>query len=33
VDFGHDGRVVRFKIVQASKVVGNVKEIQFAVAG
>jgi uncharacterized protein YuzE len=31
-DFGYDGGVVRFEIMQASKVVQNAREIQFAVA-
>jgi uncharacterized protein YuzE len=31
-DFGHDGGVVRFEIMHASKVVHNAREIQFAVA-
>lgn len=31
-DFGYDGGVVRFEIMQASKVVQNTKEIQFAIA-
>ncbi|MBI4611441.1 MAG: DUF2283 domain-containing protein [Candidatus Rokubacteria bacterium] len=31
-DFGHDGGIVRFEIMQASKVVQNTREIQFAVA-
>ena len=30
-DFGFDGGVVRFEIMQASKVVKNAREIQFAV--
>ncbi len=30
-DFGYDGGVVRFEIMQASKTVGNAREIQFAV--
>ncbi len=30
-DFGYDGGVVRFEIMQASKVVKNAREIQFAV--
>jgi uncharacterized protein YuzE len=30
-DFGHDGGIVRFEILQASKVVGNTREILFAV--
>ncbi len=28
-DFGYDGGVVRFEIMQASKVVENTKEMQF----
>jgi uncharacterized protein YuzE len=31
-DFGYDGGVVRFEIMNASKVVQNAREIQFAVA-
>lgn len=31
-DFGYDGGVVRFEILQASKVVQNTREIQFAIA-
>ncbi|MDD3579865.1 MAG: DUF2283 domain-containing protein [Desulfobacca sp.] len=31
VDFGYDGGIVRFEILQASKVVHNAREIQFAV--
>lgn len=30
-DFGYGGGVVRFEILQASKVVENAREIQFAV--
>lgn len=30
-DFGYDGGIVRFEILQASKVVQNTKEMQFAV--
>lgn len=30
-DFGYDGGIVRFEIMQASKVVQNAREIQFAV--
>ncbi len=30
-DFGYDGGVVRFEIMQASKVIQNAREIQFAV--
>jgi uncharacterized protein YuzE len=32
-DFGYDGGIVRFEILQASKVVQNAKEMQFAVTG
>ena len=32
-DFGYDGGVVRFEILQASKIVQNAREMQFAVAG
>ena len=31
-DFGYDGGVVRFEIMQASRVVKNAREIQFAVS-
>ena len=31
VDFGYDGSVARFEIMQASKMVQNTREIQFAV--
>lgn len=31
-DFGYDGAVVRFEIMQASKVVENAREISFAVS-
>ena len=31
-DFGYDGGVVRFEIMQASKIVKNTREIQFAVS-
>jgi uncharacterized protein YuzE len=31
IDFGYDGGVVRFEIMQASKVVQNTREIHFAV--
>lgn len=31
VDFGYDGGPVRIEILQASKVVENTREIQFAV--
>ena len=30
-DFGHDGKIVRFEILEASKVVQNAREMQFAV--
>jgi uncharacterized protein YuzE len=30
-DFGHDGGIVRFEILQASKVVEKAREIQFAI--
>ncbi len=30
-DFGYDGGIVRLEILQASKVVQNTREIQFAV--
>lgn len=30
-DFGHDGGIVRFEILDASKVVANTREMQFAV--
>ena len=30
-DFGYDGGIVRFEIMQASKVVQNTREIHFAV--
>lgn len=29
-DFGHDGGIVRFEILDASKVVQNTREMQFA---
>jgi uncharacterized protein YuzE len=29
-DFGHDGGIVRFEILQASAVVENAREVQFA---
>ncbi len=32
-DFGYDGGIVRFEILQASQVVENTREIQFAVDG
>ncbi len=31
VDFGYDGGIVRLEILQASRVVENTREIQFAV--
>ena len=31
-DFGYDGGVVRFEIMQASKVVENAREIQFGIS-
>jgi uncharacterized protein YuzE len=31
-DFGYDGGVVRFEIMQASKVVENTREMQFVVS-
>jgi len=30
-DFGYDGGIMRFEILQASKVVQNAGEIQFAI--
>jgi uncharacterized protein YuzE len=32
-DFGYDGGIVRFEILQASRLVKNTREIQFAVSG
>ena len=32
-DFGYDGGVVRFEVLDASKQVENANEMQFAVAG
>lgn len=32
-DFGHDGGVVRFEVLDASKNIENANEMQFAVAG
>lgn len=32
-DFGYDGGVVRFEVLDASKQVENASEMQFAVAG
>ena len=31
-DFGYDGGIVRFEIMQASRAVGNTKEMQFEVS-
>ncbi len=31
-DFGYDGGVVRFEVLQASKVVDQTREMQFALA-
>ena len=31
-DFGYDGGIVRFEIMQASRVVGNTQEMQFEVS-
>jgi uncharacterized protein YuzE len=31
-DFGYDGNVVRFEVLDASKIVRNAREIQFAVS-
>ena len=31
-DFGYDGGLVRFEILDASKVVQNISEMQFAIA-
>ena len=30
-DFGYGGGIIRFEIMQASKVVGNTKEMQFEI--
>jgi len=30
-DFGYDGAIVRFEIMDASKVVASTQEIQFAI--
>ncbi len=30
-DFGYDGGIVRFEILNASRLVGNAREMQFAV--
>jgi uncharacterized protein YuzE len=32
-DFGYDGGVVRFEVMQASLIVSNAREMQFAVTG
>ncbi|HZM04982.1 MAG TPA: DUF2283 domain-containing protein [Candidatus Saccharimonadales bacterium] len=32
-DFGYDGGVVRFEVLNASKVVDQTREMQFALAG
>ncbi len=32
-DFGYDGGVVRFEVLDASKVVDRTREVQFALAG
>ena len=32
-DFGYDGGVVRFEVLDASKVVDRTREMQFALAG
>ena len=32
-DFGYEGRVVGFEILQASKIVEQAEEMQFVVAG
>ena len=31
-DFGYDGGIVRFEIMQASRVVGNTKEMRFEIS-
>ena len=31
-DFGYDGGIVRFEIMQASRVVGNTEEMQFEIS-
>jgi uncharacterized protein YuzE len=33
VDFGYDGGLVRFELLDASKVVDHTREMQFAFAG
>jgi uncharacterized protein YuzE len=30
-DFGYDGGIVRFEILEASKVIANAREMQFAI--
>lgn len=32
-DFGYDGGIVRFEILEASKVIANAREVQFAIGG
>ncbi len=32
-DFGYDAGIVRFEILDASKVVSNAREMQFAIGG
>ena len=32
-DYGYDGKVIRFEILDASQKIGNAKEMQFAVTG
>ena len=32
-DFGSDGRIVRFEILEASHVVENTREVEFALSG
>lgn len=32
-DFGYDGEIVRFEIMQASRVVGSTEEMQFEISG
>ncbi len=31
-DFGHDGGIIRFQILGASRVVDNTREVQFALS-
>lgn len=31
-DFGYDGEIVRFEIMQASRVVGSTEEMQFEIS-